>query len=291
MPVESAMKWLNLGNVTVSSVCYWWNVVRPLSIWAWIYYNPSQWIISASPDWTTWVSIADKNLWATTVYNTGDALSQANCWNYYQWWNNYGFPFSWATITSSTKVDVSNYWPWNYYSSPTFITEPTRWSNSNPTDFRDLWWGETWTTSARQWPCPTGWHLPTILENNNLLKSIPWFDSYLELVDWDVVAPLLKIPPEWNLEYSDGTVAYTNQVDPDNDLIWIWWWSNAVLAGTYDWRGRFVWASISTISHQFYTAEHGKGHVGYWLPIRPFKDTPAIPDTSTAWTCLYRKIS
>lgn len=89
--------------------------------WTWIFYNASAGLISISSDAQNWITIADKNLWATTVYNDGDTMSQANCGNYYQRWNNYGFPFTWPTTTSSTLVDASGYWPSNPYSSSTFI--------------------------------------------------------------------------------------------------------------------------------------------------------------------------
>ena len=95
--------------------------------------------VTPDSDDTNWITIADKNLWATTVYN-GDTLSQANCWNYYQWWNNYGFPRTWTVTKSSTKVDASNYWPWNRYSSSTFITvsaSPYDWSSVQNDN---LWW-------------------------------------------------------------------------------------------------------------------------------------------------------
>ena len=89
--------------------------------WTWIFYKASAGLISISSDAENWITIADKNLWATVVYNDGDTMSQANCGNYYQRWNNYGFPFTWPTTTSSTLVDASGYWPSNPYSSSTFI--------------------------------------------------------------------------------------------------------------------------------------------------------------------------
>ena len=58
--------------------------------------------------------------------------------NMYQWGNNYWFP-STGTIsnTSSTQVDASTYWPWNYYSSSTFIYGSFNWSSAQNDD---LWW-------------------------------------------------------------------------------------------------------------------------------------------------------
>lgn len=109
-----------------------------------IYHNSDLWLISISSDWNTRITIADKNLWATTVYNSWDALSESNCGKYYQRWNNYWFPFTWAVTTSSTQVNASTYWPWNYYESSTFITTYPRDSSDN----RNLrWWITQWTTT------------------------------------------------------------------------------------------------------------------------------------------------
>lgn len=107
----------------------------------WIYHNSTLWVISISSDWTTWITIADKNLWATTVYNDGATLSEANCGKFYQRWNNYWFPFTWSVTTSSTRVNAQNYWPWNYYNSSTFITWFWSYDTSNNKNLR--WW-ETW---------------------------------------------------------------------------------------------------------------------------------------------------
>lgn len=124
-----------------------WTIIT-WTLWsAWIFWNQSKWLISIT-NWTTWYTIQDKNLWATTVYNDGDTLTQANMWNMYQWWNNYWFP-STDTIsnTSSTKVDASTYWPWNYYSSSTFIkTWDADWSSVQNDNLR--WW-VTWILNSK----------------------------------------------------------------------------------------------------------------------------------------------
>ena len=111
----------------------------------WIFWSSADWLISLSSDWQTWITISDKNLWATTVWNNWDTLSEANCGKYYQWGNNYWFPFTWTiTDTSTTQVDASNYWPWNYYSSSTFIKYSGRWDS---TDNWNLWWWVTWVVN------------------------------------------------------------------------------------------------------------------------------------------------
>ena len=109
--------------------------------WAWVFYNATDGLISVSGDWVTWYTIQDKNLWATTVYNQWDTVNDANSWYFYQWGNNYWFAHSWTVTTSSTKVDASNYWPWNYYSSSTFITWSGNWSSVQN---NNLWWWVDW---------------------------------------------------------------------------------------------------------------------------------------------------
>jgi len=113
----------------------------------WIFWSSTDWLISLSSDWTTWITIADKNLWATTVWNSWDTLSEANCGKYYQRWNNYWFPRTWTIANlSSTQVDASSYWPWNYYSSDTFIKYTWRWDT---TDNWNLWWWVSQWTSEK----------------------------------------------------------------------------------------------------------------------------------------------
>ena len=114
---------------------------------SWIYHNSDLWLISLSSDWSNWITIADKNMGATTVWSGGDTLTDANCGYFYQWGNNYGFPHSWNVTTSSTQVNASNYWPWNYYSSSTYIVPSNSsygWDSSNNDN---LWGWETWPTT------------------------------------------------------------------------------------------------------------------------------------------------
>lgn len=122
-----------------------WTVIQWTIGSAWIFWNQSDWIISITSDGSTWYTIMDKNLWATSVYNNGDTLSEANCGKYYQWGNNYWFAWTWSVTTSSTQVDASDYWPWNYYSGSTFITGSKDWSSVQNDNLR--WW-VTWIIPA-----------------------------------------------------------------------------------------------------------------------------------------------
>ena len=134
VPVVPDENWTEL--YADPNATWWW-------LWpSWVYHNSTLWLISFSSDWETWKTIADKNLWATSVYTYWASLTQANCWKYYQWWNNYWFAFTWNVTQSSTQVDTSGYWPGNYYSSSTFIT--WSWIDwSNPKN-DNLWWITTW---------------------------------------------------------------------------------------------------------------------------------------------------
>lgn len=132
-----------------------WTTVQGTLWSAWIFWNQSEWLISIT-DGSTGYTMMDKNLWATTVYNDWDTLSEANCGKYYQWWNNYGFPWTGSVTTSSTQVDASAYWPntanW-YYSSGTFITWSNDWSSVHNDD---LWWNTTGTITQENVISNTG---------------------------------------------------------------------------------------------------------------------------------------
>ena len=136
-----------------------------------------------------WITILDRNLWATATWAWIDE-SRESFWYYYQWWNNYWFPSDPNTqiSTTGTQVNASAYWPntdnW-YYSSDTFIKWNNDWSivrNDN------LWWwsGDSkdgngrWypvtNPEDRRWPCPENYHVPSIWEWSKLLEF--WADKY-----------------------------------------------------------------------------------------------------------------
>lgn len=129
-----------------------------------------------------WITILDRNLWATTTWAWIDE-SRESFWYYYQWWNNYGFPsdLNATIISGNTKVDASGYWPNTangYYSSNTFI----KWDNdrSSPPNDNLRWWANDnqsnnrWldlnNPKDRQGPCPENYHVPSIWEWSKLLE-------------------------------------------------------------------------------------------------------------------------
>ena len=82
-------------------------------------------------DPTKWITIMDRNLWATTT-GAGSSADVESYGYYYQWWNNYGFPTKWTIDDiknyNEANIDATEYGPGNYYSSSTFITD-RNWQN------------------------------------------------------------------------------------------------------------------------------------------------------------------
>ncbi len=161
----------NWTELYLSPDATWWSL-RP----AWIYHNATLWLISISSDGDNWITISDKNCGATQVYNNWDTLTEANCGKFYQWWNNYEFPRVWTITKSTSMVDASNYWPWNYYSSSTFIYDTDQRDSSNN---HNLWWWETnWTR--------VGWIWNVI--KNTWVLSVNW-------QTWDVIVDAVQLAP------------------------------------------------------------------------------------------------
>lgn len=247
---------------------------------AWIYHNSSLWLISLSSDWTNWITMADKNLWATVVYNSWDTLDNSNCWKYYQRWNNYWFE-AWTTYTTSwTRVNASTYWPWNYYNSSTFIIRssyPYGWDSSDNGDLRwwvtwpTTWGGNTeikkvymWKTpiSMNKWPCADGFHIPSFDEVGTLVAAMTalWQASASSRRNY------LKIPQSWRLK-SNWTIEYLT----DRSFFWTTR-KMPIFTDSYNACTIRDWYDV--------TASNSGLSSSYWLSIRPFKDIVAVPDSS-----------
>lgn len=228
----------------------------------WIYHNSNLWLISLSSNWTDWITIADKNLWATTIYNNGDTMDEANCWKYYQRWNNYWFPFNWPTTTSTAQIDASNYWPLNYYSSSTFIIA-WWWDTSNNKNLR---WGETWTIWAMQWPCDNWFHIPTKDEFNTL------YNIWIALWSWDSssstdLSSYLKLPLSWCILNAGSTWSKYE--------VWsrAYYWS-AIGREIGNWQSYILYATETSIN----AAELWGRWT--WIMVRPFRNAAIQPDSS-----------
>ena len=261
-----------------------------------IFHNATLWLISISGDWVNWTTIADKNVWATQVYNSWDTLSESNSGWYFQWWNNYMFPFTWTVTTSSTQVDASTYWPWNYYSSSTFITRSASPYNWSSVQNDNLWWWVTnWTWedppvlenhwhigtwhmesyedySAMRWPCPEGFHIPSKNERDTLTTY--WTQIWARTSGQSWAANSLC----------------TLLMMTDNRYInWTGWYIDILAV-----RARYTCSWYSTGGYVWhFTPNYNNDSIGctssmaiHWHLIRPFKDEPVEPDGN--WTVLYQ---
>lgn len=248
-----------------------WNSIRclknspeiPTSSWttlyqgtwsAWIFWNSTDWLISVSGNGTTWYTIQDKNLGATQVYNYGDTMSEANCWKYYQRGNDYWFPRTWTVTTSSTRVNASSYWPWNYYNSSTFITWTSWWDSSTN---NNLWWWVTqWTTETWAVKAVYLWEnkvRPTIPKESIIYKMIAT-NGYLRVpTTWVTVSWGYWVPYSWKVSV-DGwaETTYTGSSANNWNILLEWYtaWEEHTIMITpttedYWWARAYSWGSVS----------------------------------------------
>lgn len=225
----------------------------------WIFWNSSLGLITIS-DWTNAVTISDKNLWATTVWNDWDSLTSDNCGNYYQWWNNYAFPWiSWSIpTTSSSSINTSAYWPDNYYNSSSFITvSPTyTWAWDN------LWGNTTDTLLARRGPTDDNFHIPSKDETVSLVNIL----ASLGITTWASASVYLKMPFPERRQNTSGAVQNV-------DYAAYWTSTSARQDASYNLLLESTSLDGDDISLK-----------GQWYVIRPFYNRVVSPNESTWWT-------
>ena len=212
------------------------------------------------------IVIADKNLWATKVWNEWDPFDEEHCWKWYQWWNNYWFPYNVERITkvSTTKVNVDSYneHP-STYSSDTWIsvTDGARmeaWDRDNYWFW--IWWDQQ-DFLSRKWPCPSWRHLPHKFERlalaNELLRIFGYDDDYISL---DLMNLILS-PYDWYLLW-DKTIYR-------RDSYLEFWWCDNDNSNPSKWAQFLMAKQVSSNRIAVLTPTHYKA---YWLHIRPFKN-------------------
>ena len=116
------------------------NPVSPDSSWTqittWIYWSSTLWLISVQ-NGNGWITISDKNLWATNVLDN---------WLFYQFWNNTWYTYNASPYVTSKPTLSDNYWPGNYYTwSFVRVSSGNNWFNWTDNNIR--WWvtNGTWT--------------------------------------------------------------------------------------------------------------------------------------------------
>jgi len=258
-------------------------IMWTLSIWAVNAKETTQWVewvdfesldIKAS-DWETVLfTIMDRNLWAVAP-GTG-----SNSYGFfYQWWNNYWFSSEAWTYPTNTGTDLINitwewYGPWKYYSSDKFIIRtdaPKRWdtdeSNETYAQYWNLnlwWWENAYNPDAdRQWPCPTWYHIPDILE---------WFAAK----DLWCKEKMNNTSCNTNNFRDDLLIPYAGRINPETASI------------SHQNDSSYYWSSSSTLSMAasmafyfdngaFYPKSRGSLSRTYGFSVRCFKNTENTP--------------
>ena len=215
-----------------------WTIIQ-WTLWsAWIFRDQTNWLISITSNWSTGYTIMDKNLWATTVYSDWDTLSESNCWYLYQRWNNYWFSSTWTlSKTSSTQIDASNYWPWNYYSSDTYIT----WSDNRDSSWNSnlRWWTTNWTRwypdTRQHWAIQTFHFKPTLMEAPELIDLVTVDIFWINFSD--ILNELNKYP---QLYYGKNLSEWNLYTEYKSNVLWDWDWSAKVWEVTWRYITRYV---------------------------------------------------
>ena len=226
----------------------------------WIYHNFSLWLISFVLDWQTKRTLQDKNLGATSVYQwSSNCIIPDTCWKYYQWWNNFWFTTSNFTYVDYWSLDLSSYWPNNYFNSNGTFYSNSLYTSSN----WDLWWSVTDTLVARQWPCPVWFH---ILESwSDFVSDVSSY--WISVSNWNWLRQYFYFPYAWYLDKSSWLFN-------SHGAWWVYWSSTAIANG----RARDLYYISSNLSAVDWS------DWAQWYSIRCFKNTVVEPDSS--WTVI-----
>lgn len=247
----------------IKKIYLWTDLVRPPSrpteparvTAPGMYHNQTDWLVSMSADWVNWITLSDRDLWASSYWWA---------WNLFQRWNNYAFSRN-ATLTkSSTQVDASSYCPGNYYSSSTFIT----WGDRDSSGEKNLWWWQTLIPEQMRWPCAEWWHIPSSYERDYMMRIGSLYEAWT-YAPWSAASSMSAEP----IGLASNKWYYNTSWTWSTSYKYYWmadWWSSSPCA---------FWIVFSAWQLLSYNADECN-----WYAIRPFKDDPVVPTTD--WTVI-----
>lgn len=178
-------------------------------------------LISILVDTDTYVTMQNKNVGATTVWNTGDTVSSENIGDYFQWGNNHGFKLNSTGDTSSTQVDASSYWP-GEYDSDTFVIGQINWMS---VDNYDLWWAETGCAIE-----------------HNVISAVDIITSYNDLTDTPIsLSSWIQYYNYISTENEASIYSYWKEVPDDWDDVYFIEWQDIINYSEY---AESQWMSI-----------------------------------------------
>ena len=213
----------------------------------------SMWSITIT-NWTDSITILDRNLWAT------DTKWEEAYGYHFQWWNNYGFPWYDEIQLTGEVVDASGYNRHSPYVSDKFIMGGEYWDDS---ENEDLWWDTVDEDYARQWPCPDGYHVPSIYEWGALIdlySNVWWFTSTtapFQGVETAEATPYVLDPLVFREEFQEVfRIPLANRRNYNNGQIQQLWLDARIWSSTsYDdwvkaWRFYVWWTTVDTSYNQ-----------------------------------------
>lgn len=215
--------------------------------------------------WSTW--------WPSLSWNDSqwfnyesDCLFECNAWYYYNWTTNTCQP---ACTTYITELNIWNWQIWsctNIWTSTVWLDSTAYWSyyqwwktvttwTSSWSTTSNAWWDVTNTNTARQWPCPSGRHVPSVADWNTTCNYL-WNNG----CDFNNASNSLRIRGALSLPYAwyknTITWAFTN------DNIWHYWTSS------YDNTGYARAVSVNNL----YFNNLNAPSMAYWHSVRCLKN-------------------
>ena len=187
-----------------------------------IVHDEEAWTITVyAQDFSYWITIQDKNLWASVAWTWEESY-----WYYYQWWNNNWNPWDSEAVMQLVDWNDSYENHWYDWDVTEFIKILYSWNNINRNydywaetswgyavtvyanwTWNNLWWGGTdnkeqvnvvkWYDTVnhvatnvdnRQWPCGEWYHVPSAWERYELMML--WCNANSEICSWSVIKTL-----------------------------------------------------------------------------------------------------
>lgn len=258
-------------------------------VWVWIYWNPDFWVISLSSDWINWMTIADKNLWATKAYND-PKITWSNkseyVWKTFQRWNNYWFLWNssyWVDPITTRVTNANNYWPWNYFSSSSVIAYRQWWwltDRANPSN-NNLWWWVDNTNTSKKWPCEYEFHIPSWNELQSLLTNmtnICWITNWKEFTLYLLMPVYAFWQPNAEYLYTPPHYIYTALTTS--------WWSTSYYVSCSVWNDDNNCTALCIFSNYSWRVGVSESSKENCFVIRPFYNKWIKPDNW--WILVYK---
>lgn len=218
----------------------------------WVYHNTTEWLITIVQDDNNMITLCDKNEWASWVNKQ---------WCVYQRWNNYWFPATWSIPTTTSQINASWYWPWNYFCRNCFIYDGS-WTNRDWSSVRNdnLRWWVTNTNEARRWPLAEWFHIPSPQNYRDMINIFCW--AVWRSLTYDDTKNLLFFMDNCWRAYNNTSVCSATFSST--------WMSSCAIYDAY--------IAASEYYNCAPTATNYLNRRWTWYQIRAFKNTPEMID-------------